>query len=115
MRINRDKTAGKLRSKAGETIAETLIALLIAALALVMLAGAVTAAKNIIQNNRTAFNSYYAQNELLMKKGDSTEEDTISIGEKDSMTSISDVGVVTFTNNELGDSVTAYRIKKDDE
>ena len=38
----------KLHSKAGETIAETLVALLISALALVMLAGALSAAAKVI-------------------------------------------------------------------
>ena len=38
----------KLRSRAGETITETLVSVLIGALALVMLAGAVSAASSVI-------------------------------------------------------------------
>ena len=49
----------KLRSTAGESIGETLIALLISALALVMLAGAVSSASNIITRSNDAMNDYY--------------------------------------------------------
>ena len=50
----------KLRGNAGESIAETLVALLISALALVMLAGAVSAASNIISKSNEKMNEYYA-------------------------------------------------------
>ena len=49
----------KLRSRAGESIGETLIALLIAALALLMLAGAVSSASRIVTRNKAAMKSYY--------------------------------------------------------
>ena len=49
----------KLRSQAGESIAETLVATLIAALALLMLAGAVSSASNIITRSNDAMNDYY--------------------------------------------------------
>ena len=49
----------KLRSTAGESIGETLVALLISALALVMLAGAVSSASNIITRSNDAMNDYY--------------------------------------------------------
>ena len=50
--------AAKLRGQLGESIAETLIALLISALALMMLAGAVSAAANVITKSRTSMNTY---------------------------------------------------------
>lgn len=111
IRNSREKTAGRIRSKAGETIAETLVAILIAALALVMLAGSITAAKNIIQNNRTAFNTYYAQNEILMKQSESTGSTTIALKETGETGNLFSLSVDTFTNSSLGDTVTAYRIK----
>ena len=49
----------KLRGKTGESIAETLIALLISALALIMLAGAIGAASDIITRSNTAVNQHY--------------------------------------------------------
>ena len=48
----------KLRGKTGESIGETLIALLISALALMMLAGAVSSAANVVNRSRAAMNTY---------------------------------------------------------
>ena len=50
------KLRKKIKSPSGESIAETLVALLIAALALVMLAGAMTAASNMIAVSRKKMN-----------------------------------------------------------
>ena len=52
------KIKAKLHGNAGESIAETLIATLIAALALVMLAGAVASAARIITDSRKAIKEY---------------------------------------------------------
>lgn len=51
----------KLRGRAGESIAETLIATLIAALALVMLAGAVASAANMITGSKDALSKYQTE------------------------------------------------------
>ncbi|MBQ8110359.1 MAG: hypothetical protein IJ124_09405 [Clostridia bacterium] len=53
----------KLKSVSGESIGETLISLLISALALVMLAGAISSASNIINNSKTAMETYYGSDE----------------------------------------------------
>lgn len=58
----------KLRSKAGETIAETLIALLISALALMMLAGAIAAANRIITRSDEVMHNYYEANDVMIQK-----------------------------------------------
>ena len=49
----------KLHSNAGESIGETLIAVLISALALVILAGAIGAASRIITRSNTAVKLHY--------------------------------------------------------
>lgn len=49
----------KLKSQAGETIGETLVALLISALALTMLAGAISTAANLITKSETVMETYY--------------------------------------------------------
>ena len=49
----------KIRSKAGESIGETLIALLISALALIMLAGAIGTSTRIITRSNAAVKSHY--------------------------------------------------------
>ena len=60
----------KLGSQNGESLAETLIALLIASLALVMLAGAMTTASSILTRSKDKLegeNGYYSQTETLVK------------------------------------------------
>ena len=59
MKVLKSRLKSKLRGQAGETIAETLIALLISALALTMLAGAISAAVNIITKSETVMTGYY--------------------------------------------------------
>jgi len=61
------KTLKKLRSRAGESIGETLIALLISALALLMLAGAVSSASRIVTRNKTAMEDYYGTKQAEVK------------------------------------------------
>lgn len=56
----------KFRSNAGESISETLIALLISALALIMLAGAVTTASRIVTVSRDKLDEYYDNNEEII-------------------------------------------------
>ena len=51
----------KLRGSAGETITETLVALLVAALALVMLAGALTTAFRLITKSTGDLKTYYSE------------------------------------------------------
>lgn len=62
---------GKLRSRAGESIAETLVALLISALALVMLAGVISASTRIVTSSREKLNKYYSVNEGIVKGSES--------------------------------------------
>ena len=62
------KIKNKLRSPAGESIGETLAALLIAALALTMLAGAVTASAKVVDRSRDTLDAYYSAQEGLTKK-----------------------------------------------
>lgn len=55
----------KLRGRAGESIAETLIALLISALALVMLAGAISSAANIVRTSKNWVSHHNSQMETI--------------------------------------------------
>ena len=54
-----EKMKFKFKSCLGETIGETLVALLISALALMMLAGAVGSAAKIVTRNKAAMEVYY--------------------------------------------------------
>ncbi len=58
-----EKLKKKLRSQSGESLAETLVSLLIAALALIMLAGAMSASSGVITKSRDKLDSYYSTNE----------------------------------------------------
>lgn len=65
-----EKIKNKLNSQAGESIAETLVSLLIAALALVMLAGAMTTASGVVNKSREKLGGetgYYSKTESLVK------------------------------------------------
>ncbi len=55
----------KLKGTAGESIAEVLIALLIAALALTMLASVISTAARTITRSKQQMDAYYAANEWL--------------------------------------------------
>ena len=76
----------KLLSCAGESIGETLIALLISSLALLMLAGAISAATRIVTVSKTKMDDYYeADNTFTEYK-----------------TRVSDRVSVTMTRNDTG-------------
>ena len=55
----------KLHNKGGETLTETLVAVLIAALALVMFAGAISASKTMIERSTEKLNQYYINAENM--------------------------------------------------
>lgn len=58
----------KLASKAGESIGETLVALLISALALMMLAGAVSSGMNVVEASKKAIGDYYIVNNAVVAR-----------------------------------------------
>lgn len=55
----------KLRSQAGETIAEVLVAMLISALALTMLASMITATVSMVTRSKEKMKEYYENGESL--------------------------------------------------
>ena len=73
----------KLKSSAGETISEVLIALLISSLGLVMLAGMITAASNAVTTSRKTLETYY-------KDSASEEGSLIVMLQEDSSSGVSD-------------------------
>lgn len=58
----------KMSSQAGETIGETLVALLISALALVMLAGAVSSGMRIVTDSKDKMDVYYRVNNAVAER-----------------------------------------------
>ena len=67
------KCFSRLRSSRGESIAETLIAVLIATTALTMLAGMITASSHMIMRSRTVMQEYYEKNMPLEEKGQAAD------------------------------------------
>lgn len=70
---------GKLSSHAGESIAETLFALLISSLALIMLAGAVSSAMRVVTGSKEKIDVYYRANNVLADRSDAPETLTVDI------------------------------------
>ena len=78
----RKAAAKKLRSRAGETIGETLVALLISSLALLMLAGAVSAASRAVQQSKTKIEEYYSADKGMAEQSSAGGALTVSLQEK---------------------------------
>ena len=113
------KIRNKLRSRAGESISETLVSLLIAALALAMLAGAVTSGMSIVKKERSKLGTYYSDNEKIVKQDpehpDGTTPMTIKLkvmeNNVEKTKPIGSVNVDYYRNMAFGKTpVVAYRI-----
>ena len=97
----------KRRAQAGETIAETLVALLISALALTMLAGSITSSAKLVQKSRDKLDAYYTSNEedgvITMKSGGSAGTVTIKEETTDVSNKLSDqtIGITYYINDEF--------------
>lgn len=77
----------KLKSRAGESIAETLIALLISSLALLMLAGAVTSASRVVNLSKAKMADYYDKDAALAEfKGSGSA--TVTLTDADTLTEL---------------------------
>lgn len=59
----------KLRSQRGDSLSETLVALLVGCLALVMLAGAITTSASLVTRSREKMQEYYAANNAIVSGG----------------------------------------------
>jgi len=69
----------KLRSNAGESIGETLVALLISALALVMLAGAISSTANMITTSDAKMGEYYDGDDVLVQQSSGAVASSVTI------------------------------------
>ena len=79
----------KLRGQAGETIAETLVALLISVLALTMLAGAVSTASRIITQSEERMKDYYsATDDMVNRLNGATAETSEHVSKSNKTVSI---------------------------
>lgn len=106
------KARTRLRSQAGESIGETLVSLLVAALALTMLAGAVSSAGRIVTLSRNKLNSYYSSaNSVAQMSGTSTSGSVTITG--DSIASAGETHNINMYSNseQFGNiQVAAYKL-----
>ena len=101
----------RLRSQAGESITETMVSVLIAALALVMLAGAVSTASHVVTDSKDKLDGYYAENEKIIKmSGDAVTADTPQINISCGGENWGSVSVKYYINNTFStDPVISYK------
>ena len=107
-------TEKKLRSKKGETLVETLIAVLICCLALAALSTVMSSAGNMMKTSADKFDAYYVCNESLSyPNGQSGKEGTVTVSLKKgsvttqiplgpSETGVTTIPVTYFVNLEAG-------------
>jgi len=107
----KDRMTRKLKSRSGESIAETLVAVLIAAFGLLMLAGTINSASNLITNSKKKLSEYYeANNTLASATSTSGTDGSVSINEATGETAWITSKVKVFKNDKLGSrTVVAYR------
>ena len=79
MKNLKKRIAAKLKSAAGESLAEVLIALLIAAMAMAMLATAISSTARIVTRSKTAMKEYYDGNNALEAASPSDDDHPITI------------------------------------
>lgn len=105
------KLKKKLGTCAGETIAETLVALLIAALALTMLAGAMSSSLKMVTKSRKKLNGYNEKMEAMAKMtGSNTGTVTIEADPSDASLDLPVYQVQYDYNNEFSRTpVVVYR------
>ena len=107
----------RLKGKKGESIAETLVALLISSLGLVLLAGMIAASVRLIDRSKKTAQSYTDAENLLIAQGASSVSGTVTIQDSagngikmsDENTS-GQVGVVYYVNDETGGAVVSYKV-----
>lgn len=113
----------KVKNNAGESISETLVSVLISALALVMLAGAITTATRIVKNSRTKLEAYYKANEIMAEMPTSSSDSSVEVlstgktirfieSGNEAASETENYNIVMYNNKVFSDKiVTEYKVK----
>ena len=109
----------RLKSRAGESISEVLIAVLVSAVGLVLLAGMISSTHHLIQSSKETIHNYAASDAALVEKdGDSGKEGTVVLKIASSSVRLTDddhtapISVVYYENPGIPDSdVISYKVK----
>lgn len=110
-----EKLKNKLRSQAGESIAEVLVSLLIAALSLMLLAGMISATFDMVTRSRETVKTYVQANNTLVEQSGTGAAGSVSFTAGGSALTLTEgstgsVNVSCFTNDTVGGkTVTSYK------
>ena len=110
----KNRVNNKIRSNSGESLTETLVALLIAALAVAMLAGAVAAASHMVLSTRDKLDKYYDANDKIVQMSNGGTDAIVKIVDKSGETSstVAKSDVLYYRNDVFEKNpVVAYKIK----
>lgn len=112
MKVLKSKFARRLASARGESITEVLVAIVIGAMAILLMAMAISASSNMVSKGREAMDEYYAANEKLASgDGAATFSGTVTI--KDGGTEIVKAGVEGYSTDQFnGDLIAIYSYKE---
>lgn len=103
------KIRTKLRSPRGETLGEVLVALLVAALAITMLAGAIGVSTRLVINSKEKMTEYYNKNSAISDGIGTSDEGSVSFGTTKLIDNNIEVSVKFYTNDTFeANSVVAY-------
>ena len=110
------KIMRRLRSFAGESLTETLVAMLIASLAIVMLAGMISSAVRMVASSKQLVAEYTAaENALVEHTGESAAAGTVTLTENGTLVALSDSSgtsvAVTCYENSTASGITVYSYK----
>ena len=96
------KIISKIRSSSGESIAETMVAVLIAAFALLMLAAMIRTSSRLITQSGQKMSEYYAENnEVAEQTGSEASIGELTVTIQASGSSDTDEGTVNGYKNDL--------------
>lgn len=107
----------KLKSQGGESLGETLIALLISILGITLLAMMIQTSSNLIRKGSEQFESYITKENELVKKGSSTYEGQVFISNSTDINKIYSINNISmydvyYYKNEINDiEVISYKTK----
>ena len=101
----------KVKSRAGETIAEVLVALLISSVALVMLAGMIASTTSMVTQSKSKMEKYYEANEKLETQTETTGPSfSIQISDENNTIDVQVGTLPGYKNEILGKTVYAYGV-----
>ena len=99
----------RLRSRSGESLGETLVALLVATLALMLLAGMISAATRITLKSKSDFAVYTNGENAIVEQN--VASGTVSVKSSVNLIDDTDTFPVEYYKNAKNDKVVSYKVK----